>query len=413
MPINVIERAMTPYNSSPNSLVNKEQYSVFAPGADIEKPGLAGFSAEFFAVAQQIVSLNKRFLKTLLRHKVFTPDMNPSGAKEVNTLYSSFTADVVIAFAPMDGSPRYAPRTGSLLVLDGSDKQIEILFTEDGVWTRRVTLPSYEVTDFLPLHNMPVNGADILYNTIGTAQLVNGCITVDKLSDSAVTTPKIADQNVTTPKLGNGAVSTAKIADQNVTSEKIADLSITKEKLGTRSVSAEKLATDSVTNEKIYPGAVTNEKMANASITAEKLCPGAVTNEKIYSGAVNESKLSSSVLNRLIGLERDAYTEVTYDSATGTLIFTTSSGNREQIDLPLELITSGGRYDEESQSLILILSNGNEIPIPLNELTREFVEYIDGVRESVFLVQKAPPLASISSAILLTTPTLGVVAALS
>ena len=192
MPINIIERAVTPYNSSPNSLVNKEQYSVYAPGADIEKPGMAGFSAEFFAVAQQIVSLNARFLKTLLRHKVFTPDMNSSGAKEVNTLYSSFSAEVVVAFAPMDGTPRYTERTGSLLVLDGGDEQIEILFAEDGIWTRRVALPGYETTDFLPLHNMPVNGADILYNTIGTAQLIDGGVTTEKLADASVSQTKLS-----------------------------------------------------------------------------------------------------------------------------------------------------------------------------------------------------------------------------
>lgn len=192
MPINIIERAVTPYNSSPNSLVNKEQYSMFAPGADIEKPGMAGFSAEFFAVAQQIVSLNARFLKTLLRHKVFTPDMDSSGAKEVNTLYSSFSAEVIAAFAPMDGTPRYTERTGSLLVLDGGDKQIEILFAEDGIWTRRVALPGYEATDFLPLHNMPVNGADILYNTIGTAQLIDGGVTTEKLADASVSQTKLS-----------------------------------------------------------------------------------------------------------------------------------------------------------------------------------------------------------------------------
>jgi hypothetical protein len=111
-----------------------------------------------------------------------------------------------------------------------------------------------------------------------------------------------------------------------------------------------------------------------------------------------------------LALENGAFTDISYNADDGVLTFTTMTGEVFTVDLPLELIVSGGRYDEKNQNLVLVMSNGDEIAIPLDDVTKDFVAYVDGIRESIFVLQKAPSLAALADAVLLTTPTLAVVA---
>lgn len=58
MPINVIERAIVPYNSPDQTLFAKNQYSLFAPIADVNKVGMAGYYPTHFIVRDGIVALS-------------------------------------------------------------------------------------------------------------------------------------------------------------------------------------------------------------------------------------------------------------------------------------------------------------------------------------------------------------------
>ena len=51
-------------------------------------------------------------------------------------------------------------------------------------------------------------------------------------------------------------------------------------------------------------------------------------------------------------------------------------GSEQTVDLPLESVVVNGRYDAQTQSLILVLDNGNEISIPVSGL-------ISGLREVI------------------------------
>lgn len=51
-------------------------------------------------------------------------------------------------------------------------------------------------------------------------------------------------------------------------------------------------------------------------------------------------------------------------------------GTEQTVDLPLESVVVNGRYDSQTQSLILVLDNGNEITIPVSGL-------ISGLRETI------------------------------
>lgn len=55
--INVIERTIVPYNPAVSQVHHKDTYNLFAPVADINKVGMAGFDNDQFLVDQGIVSL--------------------------------------------------------------------------------------------------------------------------------------------------------------------------------------------------------------------------------------------------------------------------------------------------------------------------------------------------------------------
>ena len=55
---NIVERPIVPYNPSPSKVLQKEQYSLFAPIAANGRVGMAGYNPEHFNIRDQIVSLN-------------------------------------------------------------------------------------------------------------------------------------------------------------------------------------------------------------------------------------------------------------------------------------------------------------------------------------------------------------------
>lgn len=58
MPINIIERAITPYNEPTSRLIQRERYNLFVPIAGLNKIGMAGFSPKHFTVKNGIVEFN-------------------------------------------------------------------------------------------------------------------------------------------------------------------------------------------------------------------------------------------------------------------------------------------------------------------------------------------------------------------
>jgi hypothetical protein len=222
------------------------------------------------------------------------------------------------------------------------------------------------------------------------------------------TTERLADEAVTDQKLADAAVKKEKLADGAVTTEKISDGQVTTPKLGSRSVTTDKLYDGAVTRDKIAPRQVITEHIEDHSVTQAKVAPSAITAEKIFTGAVNAEKLSPALRQRLVDLEDEAFTSISYDAKNGILTFKAKNGAEETVDLPLELITSGGYYDDEKgkEAVVLVLANGDSIRIPVDDMLKELIKYIDGLHESIYTLQKAPPLAAMSQAILLTTPTL-------
>jgi hypothetical protein len=228
--------------------------------------------------------------------------------------------------------------------------------------------------------------------------IVDMSVSEERLNDEAVTTPKIANRNVTTEKIADGNVTTPKLADKGVTMAKIADEAVT----------ADKIRDYNVTTKKIADQGVVTEKNADRAVTTAKLGQASVTQEKIFTGAVSAEKLSPELIARLLKLEKQAHAKITYDPSTGVLTFTSIDGSTQSVDLPLELIVSSGYYDEQkgNEAIVLVLSNGDKIRIPVDELLSDLVAQIKEIHDDIFVLQKAPPLAAMTTAITLMTPTL-------
>ena len=414
MAINIIERAVTPYNSPTSKIANKEQYSLYAPAAGINKPGMAGYAPKHFAVREQIVELSGAFLDSILHHVVVDENFEPDGIKETNTLYSNFSYSVLDRIE-INGDPVFRYVTGSLLVFRNADVLTEVLFADGRLWTRDVwidvdTNEASWCSDFHPIYDRCVTASELALDSVGTralkngavstAKLLNGSVITEKIAPGAVTGEKIADRAVTTNHIGRFAVVCENIDDCAVTGEKIADGAVTTNHIGMYAVTAESIDDHAVITDKIDDHAVTTDKLANSAVTTDKL----------ISGAVTSAKLSPALVARLATMEDGLFTGITYDPETGTLNFLTQSGKTMSVDLPLEMIVSGGTYDEDTQDLVLRLANGDAILIPLDDITQNLMTYVDGVRESIYVLQKAPPLSAMAEAIVLTTPTLAVLA---
>lgn len=279
--------------------------------------------------------------------------------------------------------------------LSENSEEIENLWDTCGA-TMKAELDTSTYTLYIHLFNdagevLSVHSIDMMVNT-------------DRIVDSAVVTAKIRDLCVTTAKLANKSVTTEKLADAGVTTEKLADSGVT----------TPKLKDAAVTTAKVADGAVTTPKLADAAVTTEKIKSAAIIGDKLGAGSVNETKLTSALYNRILRLEGEAFTSIAYDSATGKLTFTAVNGTQESVDLPLELITSGGYYDdtEGSEAVVLVLANGQEIRIPVDSMLSELIAYMNGIREKIYDLQEAPPIAALSDSILLCTPTLAQLAAL-
>lgn len=69
---------------------------------------------------------------------------------------------------------------------------------------------------------------------------------------------------------------------------------------------------------------------------------------------------------------KQSFRNVVYNANTGVLTFERVDGSSIIVDLPLEMLIKSGYYDDETSELVLVLSNDEEIRIPVSELVNEY-----------------------------------------
>lgn len=143
---NIVERAVSPYNAA-NRAIQHETYGLFAPAANVNKPGMAGFDPRYFAVREQIVELSQAFLKTIQPIIREVPEQGINGMLELNSLYVDAFAQVKTSTYDSEGnhSPVSTHMVGSLMVFGTESVQTQVFFANGGIWTRKITLQGDEV----------------------------------------------------------------------------------------------------------------------------------------------------------------------------------------------------------------------------------------------------------------------------
>ena len=64
---NTVERAITPYNPSTSSVLQKDKYNLYSPTASAAQKGLAQFAAEDFSVSNGLVKIGNNFRNSYVR----------------------------------------------------------------------------------------------------------------------------------------------------------------------------------------------------------------------------------------------------------------------------------------------------------------------------------------------------------
>jgi uncharacterized protein YfiM (DUF2279 family) len=146
MSINIIERAIVPYNATGSSVIFNNQYHMFAPVAGINKVGMAGYNDDFSISTSQIVSISDKFKASGLQYTdvsnlpaniVYAID----GIKSPNVVFSGYEHAVQ---DPTPGETGNITVKGSLLTTysnytDTDNYSMnEILFADGRIWFREL-----------------------------------------------------------------------------------------------------------------------------------------------------------------------------------------------------------------------------------------------------------------------------------
>ena len=81
-------------------------------------------------------------------------------------------------------------------------------------------------TDWV-INDNAIDLAMMTNNSVGTNELINDSVTVDKIADNAVVTANIQDNSITNAKMADNSVNTSEIVNSAITLDKIADAVIT------------------------------------------------------------------------------------------------------------------------------------------------------------------------------------------
>ena len=108
-----------------------------------------------------------------------------------------------------------------------------------------------------------------------------------------------------------------------------------------------------------------------------RLSDGRVIQEDFSTDEERTAKMQSVELSKTSNPK--SFVGASYDAQTGIITFTSDDGTTTSIDLPLELLIQSGRYDSQTEEIILVLANGDTIRINVADLINidEAVVYDD------------------------------------
>lgn len=152
---NIIERPIVPYNPSASKVVNKEQYSLFAPVASNGKVGMAAFNPAQFSITDQTVSIKDVILNSIFKKvdasKLSNFDINSE--KDGNTLY--YNCEATIDDVPWPGVLFVVEAKA---VPSNAREITEFFISGLNIWSRRYVIsPSGQISSTLPNFSLLIN----------------------------------------------------------------------------------------------------------------------------------------------------------------------------------------------------------------------------------------------------------------
>jgi hypothetical protein len=124
-----------------------------------------------------------------------------------------------------------------------------------------------------------VGNAQIAGGAVGTPELANDSVDVDKLAPNAVVSSNIAAGNVIEASLGNDAVTADKLSDHATID-------------ASRAVGTNHIKAGAVTGAKIAATTVTGGNLANATVTGTQIATGTIASSHIADGTIVEADLA-------------------------------------------------------------------------------------------------------------------------
>lgn len=195
------------------------------------------------------------------------------------------------------------------------------------------------------------------------------------------------ENQIVTDQIQDGAVTAAKIADKSVYTNKIAENAVNRMQLIESVRKNIDLAFAYVSYNPSLGQLMLMRSGAQAwlgdvpkQVFINLIPDGSITEKRIADGAVTLSKLSSTAKTML----DQAFSSVSYDAPTGKITFKRNNSQEHEIDLPLELIVTGGSYDAETKDITLNLANGTPITIHLDDIVDTLSGSIADVKNTKF-----------------------------
>ncbi|MEX2450088.1 MAG: hypothetical protein WD407_04465 [Rhodospirillales bacterium] len=234
------------------------------------------------------------------------------------------------------------------------------------------------IIDTAAIENLAVTTGKIDNLAVTAAKIDNLAVTEAKIDDLAVTSAKIDNLAVTTGKIADVAIETAKIKDAAITTGKIDDLAVTDAKIANLAVTDAKIANLAVTSAKIDDLAVTTGKIQDLQVTTAKIDDNAVTSQQF-----NDGTSSATIVVAASGTPLTLFFAVTIACGVSTI---PSAGTRTYSGSAHIRVRRGGNtiYEGPDGSItasIEVDSNGSSFTV---------IDQVNGSAQS-FLVETVSP----------------------
>lgn len=171
--------------------------------------------------------------------------------------------------------PQYAGNTGTARINTVPSLPVDVTYYNGGdlIITGNVTyILSADKSQwriFSPGANTTATNIVLNAGQVGTTQLANASITLNKLIANTITGATLVSNTITTRELSTNSVTTVKLADSSVTSVKI------------------------------QAGAITDREIAANTIPGSKIQVGSITNRELATSAISVSSISANSLSEL------------------------------------------------------------------------------------------------------------------